>query len=59
MKQKEEANRIESVAKIYANMIEKVENEAFDDTVKRLAAAIGERIEKKVFYKAVKLIRGK
>lgn len=59
LKQKEEANRIESVAKIYANMIEKVENEAFDDTVKRLASAIGERIEKKVFYKAVKLIRGK
>lgn len=59
LKQKEENARIESIAKIYANMIDKIDNELFEDTIKRLANAIGQRIEKKVFYKAVKLVRAK
>ena len=40
-------------------MIDKIDNELFEDTIKRLANAIGQRIEKKVFYKAVKLVRAK
>lgn len=59
LKQKEENARIESIAQIYANMIDKIDNELFDDTVKRLANAIGQRIEKKVFFKAIKLVRAK
>lgn len=59
LKQKEENERVEAIAEIYANMIDKIDNELFEDTIKRLANAIGQRIEKKVFYKAVKLVRAK
>ena len=58
-KANEEAKRIEDLANIYAAMIELVQGEDHEQTVKRLSSAIGERIEKKVFYKAVSIIRSK
>ena len=58
-KSSEEAKRIEDLANIYAAMIEPLQCETHEQTVKRLSTAIGSRIEKKVFYKAVSIIRSK
>jgi len=49
--------RIADLAKIYAAMIEPVPGEAYDETARRLRAAVGGRIEKPVFRMAVELIR--
>jgi hypothetical protein len=56
-KHEREKERINTIAKQYAEMIPHIEGELFEDTVKRLSSAIGERIEKSVFWKAVKLVR--
>ena len=53
---KEDA-RINVIASIYANRITKIEGESYKQTAARLSAAIGERIESKVFHAAVKIIR--
>ena len=51
--------RKQDLAAIYAKMIDKVEGESTDQTAKRLSAAIGEKIEKGVFWRAVSILRGK
>lgn len=52
-----EAERVNKIAEIYADMISKYENESYKDTAARLSLAIGKRIESKVFHTAVKMIR--
>ena len=57
MRIKEERNkRISETAKLYADLIQPAD-ESFKDTAKRLSKAIGEKIEKDVFFEAVKIIR--
>lgn len=53
-----ERERIQKLAAIYAAMIQPVSGETNDETAKRLRAALnGNQIEKKVFWKAVSIIR--
>jgi hypothetical protein len=54
-----EHERVQGLVAIYAGMIEKKEGESYAETCARLGAAVGERIESKVFYKAVNKIRSK
>lgn len=54
-----ETARINELAKIYAAMIERIDGESQKETEQRLSRAIGERIEKKVFFKAVSILRSK
>jgi hypothetical protein len=55
-----ESERIEKLATIYADMVENVPGESPEDTARRLGEAINhERIEKRVFWKAIKMIRNK
>ena len=54
-----EMTRVDELAKIYAAMVVKIEDESQKDTEQRLSRAIGERIEKKVFFKAVSILRSK
>ena len=58
-KERENKNRVNELAQIYANMIERVEGESFHKTCQRLKCAIGEKIESSVFFKAVKIVRAK
>jgi hypothetical protein len=51
--------RKQDLAAIYAKMIDKVEGESTDQTAKRLSSAIGEKIEKGVFWRAIAIIRSK
>lgn len=51
--------RVAELANIYAAMVERVEGESQKETEQRLSRAIGERIEKAVFYKAVAILRTK
>lgn len=46
-----------AIAEIYATMIEPIAGEVYTETAKRLSLEVGERIQPKVFYIAVKLIR--
>ncbi|HPI43691.1 MAG TPA: hypothetical protein PLH91_00535 [Tenuifilaceae bacterium] len=48
--------RINKLAEVYASMIEP-QKETFKETASRLGEVIGEKIEKEVFFTAVKLIR--
>jgi len=52
-----EDKRVNSLALIYSNMIEKIEGESYKETCARLSSAIGEKIEGRVFHKAVKIVR--
>lgn len=56
-----EANmkRVAELANIYAAMVERIEGEGQKDCEQRLSRAIGEKIEGRVFYKAVSILRGK
>ena len=56
IKRAENDERVTTLAAVYAGMIEP-KCESFKDTAARLGEAIGDRIEGKVFYKAVKLVR--
>lgn len=56
-KQAREKERVNTISQQYAAMISPIKGETHEDTVKRLSKAIGERIEAKVFYKAVSIIR--
>lgn len=51
--------RVAELANIYAAMVDRVEGESQKDCEQRLSRAIGERIEKAVFYKAVSILRSK
>ena len=50
---------VAELAQIYAAMVEKIEGEGQKDCEQRLSRAIGEKIEGRVFYKAVSILRGK
>jgi hypothetical protein len=52
-----EIKRKQELAAIYAKMIDKVEGESTEQTAKRLSNAIGEKIEKGVFWRAIAIIR--
>lgn len=52
-----ERERVEKLALIYSEMINKVEGESYKETCGRLSLAIGQRVESSVFHKAVKMIR--
>jgi len=54
---KKESDRVNSLAKIYSQMINKVELESYKDTAKRLSDAIGKKIESKVFHATIKMLR--
>ena len=54
-----EVERITRIAEEYASMTDKVPGETYKETAKRLSGLIGERIESKVFHKAVAMIRSK
>lgn len=54
---KKESDRVNSLAKIYSQMINKVEGESYKDTAKRLSDAISKKIESKVFHATVKMLR--
>ena len=54
---KKESDRVNSLAKIYSKMINKVEGESYKETAKRLSDAIGKKIESKVFHATVKMLR--
>ncbi len=56
---KDEKNRVHRIADEYAKMIDSIPGESHQQTTKRLAIAIGERIEKSVFYKAIDIIRNR
>lgn len=49
--------RVQRIAAEYVSLIVKVEGESYKQTAARLSAAIGERIESRVFHAAVKMIR--
>jgi len=49
--------RIETLALEYAKIISKIEGETYKQTAKRLSDAIGDKIESKVFHKALSFIR--
>lgn len=51
--------RINAIAAEYAKMIQAEAGESYKQTAARLSAAIGEKIEGRVFHAAVKLIRRK
>ncbi len=50
-------NRFEIIAQEYAKLITKIEGESYKSTCQRLSNAIGDKIEKKVFHMAVKIVR--
>jgi len=55
----ERKQRVKEIATVYAKLIEKKAPETFKETCTRLSQAIGEKIEKDVFFAAVKLVRDK
>lgn len=57
--QTQDKQRILDLAKIYADMIERIDGEEYRETASRLRNAVGGRIEEPVFRKAVELIRKK
>lgn len=52
-----ERQRVFLIAKEYAKMIDKKDNESYKETAQRLSDSIGAKIESKVFHKAVKMVR--
>lgn len=54
-----EVERITRIAEEYAKITDEVPGETYKETAKRLSGLIGERIESKVFHKAVAMIRSK
>lgn len=57
MEQDEREARWKAIAPAYAVLIEPMDGEKFSATASRLSAAIGDRIEKGLFFEAVKMVR--